>query len=181
MSSRAGVWGTRFGWRLTRTTQRPCCLWTASEFTTTSSEFRCWRKCWKCPDCAGHCPSCYTWEDTEGRVHQIWQHEGRAIHIALEEVRGQMPEVELLFGFFDDIYIVSSLARTRTFYYLFQICLHRMAGTQSHGKTRVWNRVGVCPFDVAELGDEVWSFRGVKILGTPVGSPEFVHAFAMER
>ena len=45
-----------------------------------------------------------------------------------------------------------------------------MAGTQLHeGKTRVWNRAGDCPPDVADLGDEVWS-------------PEaFIHALAMER
>ena len=61
------------------------------------------------------------------RRKQIWQHEGAnrathschsllfslAIHNALEEVRGQMQEEELLFAFLDDIYIVSSPARTR--------------------------------------------------------------------
>ena len=99
-----------------------------------------------------------------------------AIHNALEEVRGQMQEEELLFAFLDDIYIVSSPAGTRIIYNLLQTFLRRMAGIQQHeGKTRVWNRAGVCPPDVAELGDEVWSPRGVKILETPVGSPEFVH------
>ena len=140
-------------------------------------------------------PSCYTWEDAEGRAHQIWQHEGGeqgdplmpllfslAIHNALEEVRGQMQEGELLFAFLDDIYIVSSPARTRRIYDLLQTHLYRMAGIQLHeGKTRVWNKAGVCPPEEAELGDEVWSPRGVKILGTPVGSPEFVHALARDR
>ena len=140
-------------------------------------------------------PSCYSWADSEGRVHQIWQHEGGeqgdplmpllfslAIHNALEEVRGQMQEGELLFAFLDDIYIVSSPVRTRAIYDLLQDHLHRMAGIQLHeGKTRVWNRAGVCPPNVADLGDEVWSPRGVKILGTPVGSPEFIHALTMER
>ena len=105
-----------------------------------------------------------------------------AIHNALEEVRGQMQEEELLFAFLDDIYIVSSPVRTRAIYDLLQDHLHRMAGIQLHeGKTRVWNRAGVCPPNVADLGDEVWSPRGVKILGTPVGSPEFIHPLTMER
>ena len=103
-----------------------------------------------------------------------------AIHNALEEVRGQMQEGELLFAFLDDIYIVSSPARTRRIYDLLQT--HLMAGIQLHeGKTSVWNKAGVCLPEVAELGDEVWSPRGVKILGTPVGSPEFVHALARDR
>ena len=49
------------------------------------------------------------------------------------------------------------------------------AGIQLHsGKTRVWNRDGTCPAGVEELVDEVWSPSGIKILGTPIGSPEFV-------
>ena len=128
-------------------------------------------------------PSCYTWEDAEGRAHQIWQHEGGeqgdplmpllfslAIHNALEEVRGQMQEGELLFAFLDDIYIVSSPARTRRIYDLLQTHLYRMAGIQLHeGKTRVWNKAGVCPPEVAELGDEVWSPQRREDLGDTSG------------
>ena len=43
-----------------------------------------------------------------------------------------------------------------------------------NGKTRCRNRAGLCPQDVEELGPEVWSPRGVKVLGTPVGSDEFI-------
>ena len=93
-----------------------------------------------------------------------------------------MQEEELLLAFLDDIYIVSSPARTRTIYNLLQVHLHSIAGIQLHeGKTRVWNRAGECPPDVADLGDEVWSPRCTKLLGTQVGSPEFIHALAMER
>ena len=95
-----------------------------------------------------------------------------AIHNALEEVRGQMQDDDLFFAFLDDNLIVSSPERT------IQTRLHRMAGD---AKTRVWNRAGVRPPDVADLGEEVWSPRGVKILRTPVGSPEVVHALAMVR
>ena len=50
-----------------------------------------------------------------------------------------------------------------------------MAGIQLHnGKTRCWNGSGLYPQDMEELGPEVWSPRGVKVPGTPVGSDEFV-------
>ena len=56
------------------------------------------------------------------------------------------------------------------------------AGIQLHtGKTRVWNREGTCPVGVEELGDEVWSPSGIKILGTPIGSPEFVRTIIAKR
>ena len=57
-----------------------------------------------------------------------------------------------------------------------------MAGIRLHeGKTRVWNKAGECPEEIAELGPEVWSPEGVKILGTPVGSGEFVARVVAER
>ena len=129
-------------------------------------------------------PSCYKWADAEGHTHEIWQHEGSeqgdplmpllfslAIHNALAEVRGQMQDGEFLFAFLDDVYVIASPARTRTIYNLVQDRLHTMAGTQLHqGKTRVWNREGTCPAELEDLGEEVWSPRGVKILGTPIGS-----------
>ena len=50
----------------------------------------------------------------------------------------------------------------------------RHAAIQLHqGKTRVWNRSGTLPVDVNTLGDEVW-LDGIKVLGTPLGSLEFV-------
>ena len=46
---------------------------------------------------------------------------------------------------------------------------------------RFWNREGLCPEDLTDLGEEVWSPRGVRILGTPVGSSEFLRALGEER
>ena len=34
---------------------------------------------------------------------------------------------------------------------------------------------------MAELGDEVWSPDGIKILGTPLGSQAYVEAFVQNR
>ena len=110
-----------------------------------------------------------------------------AIHDALCEVSGQLQEGELLFAYLVDVYVVSKPDCTRFLYDLLAKRLHALAGIEFHeGKTRVWNQAGECPFGMAALGDDVWSPHGVKILGTPVGSNEFVEAkiearFADER
>ena len=39
----------------------------------------------------------------------------------------------------------------------------------------------MCPPNVVDLGAEVWNPEGIKILGTPVGSRQFVHEKVMER
>ena len=45
-----------------------------------------------------------------------------------------------------------------------------MAGIRLQERTtRVWNKAGVCPEEIAELSPQVWSPEDVKILGTPVG------------
>ena len=72
--------------------------------------------------------------------------------------------------------------RVRSIFNLLGDRLSTMAGIRLHeGKTRVWNKAGECPEEIAELGPEVWSPEGVKILGTPVGSGEFVARVVAER
>ena len=34
---------------------------------------------------------------------------------------------------------------------------------------------------MVDLGEEVWNPVGIKILGTPIGSPEFVHSTVQQR
>ena len=51
----------------------------------------------------------------------------------------------------------------------------------NEGKTRVWNRAGVRPPHMEDLGPEVWNVEGVKILGTPIGSDRFIEAVTEER
>ena len=54
----------------------------------------------------------------------------------------------------------------------------------NEGKTRVYNKAGVEPEGVRQLGDKVWvgghdkeaKERGLKVLGTPVGIPEYAAA-----
>ena len=137
----------------------------------------------------------YSWQDADGQRHRIHQQEGGeqvdplmpmllclAIHNALAEVKNHLVEGEHLFAFLDDIYVLCSPERTTTIYKLLADRMEAIAGIQLHeGKTRVWNRAGVCPDGVVNLGPEVWSPSGAKILSTPVGSPEFLRSLIEER
>ena len=44
-----------------------------------------------------------------------------------------------------------------------------------------WNRSGVSPPNVEDLGEQVWNPAGIKVLGTPVGSDQFVSDVVAER
>ena len=51
----------------------------------------------------------------------------------------------------------------------------QVAGIHLHqGKTRVWNKGGIPPEDVHISGPEAWQPEGIVVLGTPLGSAQFV-------
>ena len=53
--------------------------------------------------------------------------------------------------------------------------LHRVAGIRLHqGKTRVWNKAGIPPQNVEDLGPEVWQPSEITVLGTPIGSERYI-------
>ena len=98
-----------------------------------------------------------------------------AIHNALQEVQKQVHPGELLFAYLDDVYAVATPDRVRPIYDLLGVTLFDRAGIRLHtGKTRTWNRAGQRPPDMEDLGPDVWSQEGVKILGTPLGSDVFI-------
>ena len=111
-------------------------------------------------------PSCYKWRDSEGVCHDIHQHEGGeqgdplmpllsslAIHNALLTVKQSLLPGELLFAFLDDIYVVSQPGRIREVYDMLGTALQEQAGIRLHsGKTRVWNKAGIHPLDIDDLG-----------------------------
>ena len=47
------------------------------------------------------------------------------------------------------------------------------------GKTRMW--AGIRPPDVDDLGEEVWSPDGVKVLGSPIRTQAFIQSFTDRR
>ena len=137
----------------------------------------------------------YKWIDGEGVRHNIEQHEGGeqgdplmpllfclAIHNALLEVQESLLPGEHLFAFLDDIYVLCQPQRTREVYNILAERLFARAGIQLHaGKTRTWNKAGICPPRMEDLGPDVWNPEGIKILGTPVGSDVFVEEFSRVR
>ena len=94
----------------------------------------------------------------------------------------RMRSSDKLFTFLDDVHVVSPPNRTQDGCNILEKQLWTRAGIQLHtGKTRVWNREGTCPPGIEELGDEVWSPSSIKILGTLIGSPEFVRTIIAKR
>ena len=87
-----------------------------------------------------------------------------------------------MFAVLDDIYALTKPERTRDVHDLLAHNLFQYAGIRLHaGKTRTWNRAGEIPERMEEFGEDLWIPAGVKILGTPVGSLDFVESVTEER
>ena len=152
-------------------------------------------------------PSRYLWEDEDGDVHHIYQGEGGeqgdalmpllfslGQHAALEAVRRRLRVDERLFAFLDDIYVTTTPGRVGTVHNILQQELYRHSRIHIHvGKTQVWNAAGIRPpacdqlEQLARVSDpeaRVWkgsgiptAEQGVRILGTPLGHPDYVHSY----
>ena len=97
------------------------------------------------------------------------------IHDSLCAVKEQLRPADELFAYLDDVHVASPPSRTRGAYNLLEAELFAGAGIRLHtGKTRAWNRGGIRPPDLDELEEDVWDLKGTKILGTPIGSEDFV-------
>ena len=104
------------------------------------------------------------------------------IHDSLCAVSERLRPEDKVFGYLGGVHVASPPDRTRGAFNLLGEKLSGGAVIQLHtGQTRVWNRGGTCPPDVVDLGEEVWNPAGIKILGTPIGSPEFVHRTVQQR
>ena len=105
-----------------------------------------------------------------------------AIHNPLVAAKAEMLVGEQLFAFLDDVNTLTTPGRTRGVYDLLGKKLALASIIRLHtGKTRCWNWNNTCPPNMPELGREVWSPQGVKVLGTPVGTPEFVEDVTQRR
>jgi len=106
------------------------------------------------------------------------------IHQALVEAATRLGRDEFLIAYLDDVYIKTSRERSRAAFDVVTGSLLRNAHIDTNlGKCRVYGRrTDAAPANVQSLGADVWRSdrpapeRGVKVLGTPVGSPEFVAA-----
>ena len=117
-----------------------------------------------------------------------------AQHPALEGIQRRLPDNERLLAFLDDIYVVCHADRVASIFTMLQEELFQHSAIRVHlGKTKLWNQGGVVPSGTAALtaaarisdpdatmwcGDQALptSEQGIRILGTPLGHPDYVRA-----
>ena len=115
-------------------------------------------------------------------------------HKALVAVSERLLPTERLLAFHDDLYVLCGPPRVSDVHIALQQALWEHSRIQvHHGKTQLWNWGGEAPrgwraLTAARQVDPdgiVWrgdpelspSEQGVKVLGTPLGHPEYVRAF----
>ena len=106
-------------------------------------------------------------------------------HEALDEIQQRLHPDDFVVAFLDDVFIITSPDRARAAYDTAAEVMPRRTGVQFQpSKTRAWCRCPrPAPQGIAELGENVWRSdrrpdeRGLRIVGTPVGSDEFIAAF----
>ena len=140
----------------------------------------------------------------EGVTHEIVQGEGGeqmpalyalGQHKASVAVSERLLPTERLLAFHDDLYVLCGPPRVVDVHIALQQALWEHSRIQvHHGKTQLWNRGGEAPRGwraltaaarQVDLDAIVWrgdpelppSEQGVKVLGTPLGHPEYVRAF----
>ena len=141
-------------------------------------------------------PSVYLWQDGDGQMHEVHQGEGGeqgdplmphlyalGQHAALEDARGQLRPGEAIFAYLDDVYVLCQPARATEVFNPPATALSAHAGVQVNlGNTKMWNKAGAQPPGAETIGPEVWvggsnvapAQRGIVVLGSPPGSPEFI-------
>ena len=105
---------------------------------------------------------------------------------ALAALQAEMHTAERVRAFLDDVYVTSPPPRVAHLLGRLQHHLFAQAHIQLNpSKTRVWNAAGVRPASLpAPAGAQPWvgdpelpaAERGLRVLGTPLGTPEYVAA-----
>ena len=115
-------------------------------------------------------------------------------HAAPQAVQAQLQDGDRFFAFLDDVCVVCAPSRVNAICGILQHALFAHVSIRVHyGKTQVWGRGSVVPLGievlqaVARVNDPdatVWrgdptlrgEYQGVRILGTPLGHPDFVRS-----
>ena len=148
-------------------------------------------------------PSTYLWEDELGVTQHIAQGEGGeqgdplmpmlfalVQHVALEAAQGRLQQNERIFAYLDDVYVVSTPDRVFEVHQVLEDTLASHCNIHVHqGKTQVWNRAGIAPEGIDVLTSRAIDnpsflpvdLQGLKVLGVPIGQPEYVKAFLVRK
>ena len=140
--------------------------------------------------------STYLWRDELGEPHILEQGEGLeqgdslapalyalAQHRALAAAAQVLPPTATLAAFLDDLYILCPTPEARSAYNTVTRAVAAHAGVSANqGKTRIYGSLPqAAPANLADLGPAVWcsdrepAARGF-VVGTPLGSPEYIAA-----
>ena len=91
-------------------------------------------------------------------------------------------------AYLDDTYILSAPNRALAAYNDVTTTLRNHTGIEPNlGKTVCWNKAGLEPLGITTLGDGVWKgnepavTNGVRLLGAPIGQPEYIENFGIAR
>ena len=139
-------------------------------------------------------PSRYSWWDDDGERHVVTQAGSRArgpsnAFAFLHRHTGRLGRSgnhvvpgEKLRAFLDDVYVLCPPERVKPIFDALARALFRVAGICLHlGKTKVWNKVGVEPEHIHTMGENAWQPSGTMVLGTPIGSEQFVSEKLQDR
>ena len=141
--------------------------------------------------------SIYWWRDDNNVLHEIAQGEGGeqgdvlmpmlfslGLDQSLRIAQSRLQPNETLLAYLDDLYILTTPERAYDAYNIVTQTVYESCGISPNlGKTVCWNKAGIIPPRIEELGPEVWKGqgnlheRGLRILGSPFGTAEFIHDF----
>jgi hypothetical protein len=145
----------------------------------------------------------FLWADEDGAIHDIAQADGGeqgdalmpdlfclALRPALQAVKAQLRPGEIVVAYLDDVYVlVPDPDRAGAVHDIVKQALQEICGIDVHlGKLAAYNRSSsAAPRSVAALGPHVWradldpARQGITVVGTPIGTDEYVAARAEER
>jgi len=143
----------------------------------------------------------FSWHDDEGVAHEISQGDGGeqgdalmpalfclALRRALQEIQGILPRDAYVFAYLDDVYVICGRDDVHGCYETVRDILQLRCHIDVNvGKLAVWGMGRAeAPPRVEEMGETVWkgslpvNLQGIKVVGTPVGSDEFVQEHCRE-
>ena len=140
----------------------------------------------------------YLWHDEHGTAWPVLQGDGGeqgdalmpalfclALREALEEMQGLLPNGSYFFAYLDDVYVICDHVDTHQCYEIVRdVLLNRCHINVNVGKLAAWSKGSTLPPPhVLDIGADVWkgSFpvnqQGIKVVGTPVGTDEYIAEF----